>query len=418
MDGVAVDPESGDSLKARDLRRMKIIATGLLVLMAVIFVAAGFADPSWPWRGYVRAFAEAGMVGACADWFAVSALFRRPLGLPIPHTAIIPRSKARIGDALGGFIAHNFLTVEVLDARLRQLELARWGGEWLRQPGNARQMSGRIQAFLPEIGRLLPTDALGDLIASATIATARLTPAAPVAGKVLGFVWTPERAQALTEWVLDRASLYLTENSGVIQAKVESQSFTWMPKVVDRVIADKITAGILQLLEDLRDPGHPWREQLQQSVEALIVRLEHDPQTRDRAEAMKKRLLDDPRLLEQMRGAWSGFDTRQADDMAPQIGESIERILLSLGDWLHNEAGAQAKLNQWARTVVREVIAPRRMEIGRFVSQVVAGWDTDMVVNKLELQVGKDLQYIRVNGTLVGGLVGLIIYAVSQAFGL
>ncbi len=409
---------SADAVRARDLKRMRIIATGLLVLMAAVYVAAGLAGPHWPGRGYVRAFAEAGMVGACADWFAVSALFRRPFGLPIPHTGIIPSSKARIGDALGSFIANNFLTVEVLDARVRQLELGRWGGEWLRRPANARRLSQRLAALISEIVQMLPADALSDLAAAAALGAARATPAAPAAGKVLAIAWTPARAQALAAWALDRMSRFLEDNAQVIEAKVEAQSFRWMPKVVDRAIAGKITAGVLQLLGDLRDPEHPWRRQLQQGVEDLIVRLGDDPELRAQGEALKQRLLNDPQLLGQARGVWIDAKLLGAADMTPQLAQGLETMLLALGDWLHMEHAAHARLNDWARTFVRQVLAPRRDQIGRFVAQVVAGWDTGVIVDKLELQVGKDLQYIRVNGTLVGGLVGLAIYALSQAFGL
>lgn len=411
-------PLPGDAAKARELRRMQAIATGLLALMAVVYVMASLYRGAWPWLGYVRAFAEAGMVGACADWFAVSALFRRPLGLPIPHTGIIPRNKDRIGEALGGFIANNFLTVEVLDARIRQLELARWGGEWLRAPNNARRLARRLASFLPELLSALPPEALRETAASVALAAGRAIPAAPTASKVLAAAWSEGRSRAVIDWGLDRAAAWLSQNREAIQAGVEARSYRWMPKFVDRMIAEKVTSGLAQTLEDIRAPDHPWRLEIDVAVRGFIDRLAHDPELAAQGEALKLRLLDDPRLHEQARGLWDDIEVRLLAGRSEAAAHRLEALLLALGEWLCTDEGAQAKLNAGARIVARRLIAPRRHEIGGFVAQVVASWDVRSIVDKLELQVGKDLQYIRVNGTLVGGLVGLLIYALSQALGL
>ena len=409
---------SRDDLKARELKRMRTIATGLLVVMAMVFVAASLADDRWPWLGYVRAFAEAGMVGACADWFAVTAIFRRPLGLPIPHTGIIPRNKDRIGQALGDFIANNFLTVDVLDSRLKQLEVARWGGEWLRQPRHARRLSRRLAALLPGLLKVLPKDMLRDTAGSAGMAAAKAIPAAPTASKVLAAVWNEGRSQALFDWGVDQLAAYLAEHGEEIQANVETRSWKWMPKFVDRLIAEKVTSGLGQVLEEMRAPDHPWRQELARAIETFIERLAHDPDLIAKGEALKLRLLQDPVLHEQARSLWNELEARLTSAESLAVAERLEQMLLALGEWLHTEQGAQARLNEWARILARQVIAPRRHEIGGFVAQVVAGWDTKGIVDKLELQVGKDLQYIRVNGTIVGGLVGLTIYTLSQLLNL
>ena len=402
--------------KARELRRMRAIATGLLVLMALVFVAASLADRGGRlvWLGYVRAFAEAGMAGACADWFAVTALFRRPLGLPIPHTGVIPRNKARIGEALGGFIADNFLTEEVLDAKLKQLEVARWGGAWLARPHQARRLARRLAAMLPELIQALPRDAVRDVAGQAAMAAARSVPAAPTAGKLLEAAWNEGRSQAAIEWALDRLAEYLAANAEVIHAGVEAQTAKWIPKFVDRIIAEKITSGALQLMQEMRAPDHPWRQDIREAVEGFIARLATDPELRARGEALKLKLLADPGLQDQARAVWAGLESRLASGASEGVAERLEQVLLALGRWLDQDEAAQARLNDWARIIVRRLIAPRRAEIGRFIAQVVAGWDTKSVVDKLELQFGKDLQYIRVNGTIVGGLAGLAIHAVSQ----
>ncbi|MBB3891538.1 uncharacterized membrane-anchored protein YjiN (DUF445 family) [Phenylobacterium haematophilum] len=416
--GTIATAASRDELKLRELKRMQAIATGLLVAMAIVFVAASRADDHWPWLAYVRAFAEAAMVGACADWFAVTAIFRRPLGLPIPHTGIIPRNKDRIGEALGGFIADNFLTVDVLDSRLKQIEVARWGGEWLRQPRHARRLARRLSALVPTILKVLPRDMLRETAGSAAVAAIRAVPAAPTASKLLAAFWNEGRSQAAFDWGLDKLAAYLEANEATIQQKVEAKSWKWMPKFIDKMIAQKVTTGLGELLVEMREPDHPWRQELKAWIETFIDRLAHDPELIAKGENLKAKLLADPALREQAAGVWREIEQRLADGDGAGLTERLEQMLTALGEWLHTEETAQARLNEWARILARQVIAPRRHEIGGFVAQVVASWDTKGVVDKLELQVGKDLQYIRVNGTLVGGLVGLAIFSASRAFGL
>ncbi|MDP3174268.1 MAG: DUF445 domain-containing protein [Phenylobacterium sp.] len=414
-----------DARRARDFARMRAVATGLLGLMAVVFVAASLARVRWPHLapalGYVRAFAEAGMVGACADWFAVTALFRRPFGLPIPHTGIIPRNKARIGEALGGFIADNFLTERVLEEKLRQLEVARWGGDWLARPANARRLARRLAAILPQVIAALPPGALREVASSAAFAAARTTPAGPLASRALAAIWNDGRAQVMLDLGIERLGGYLAEHQETIRAKVSQHSYRWLPKWVDRMIADKVTDGLLQMLQEMHDPDHPWRLELRDIIERYIARLASDPELQARAEAFKMRMLADPGLRAQADELWTGLEGKLAEELAADargVADRLERALLALGAWLAGDLAAQARLNEWARLLVRRGIAPRRREIGMFVAQVVASWDARSIVDKLELQVGKDLQYIRVNGTLVGGLVGLAIYATARAFGL
>ncbi len=407
-------------MRVLKLRRMKMLATGLLAVMALIFVLASYAQ-GVPGVPYVRAFAEAAMVGACADWFAVTALFRHPLGLPIPHTAIIPRSKGRIGAALGRFIVENFLNSQVLDAKLHELELAAWGGEWLQVPENAQSVACRFMKYGPELLRALPTDALEGLAGSCALAIARAIPAAPTASALLAALWNEGRAQPLVDRGAELLGDYLAEHQDIILEKVQAQSWRWLPIWVDRAIARKITQGLVQLLADVRQPDHPWRSKLAGVVEGLIVRLADDEDMRRRGEALKQQLLDDPRLAGQARRLWSEIRRQletggwaQTAAFEPRIGALVG----DLGQWLCGDDTIQGALNAGARSMVRDVLAPRRERIGLFVAQVVEGWHAQDVVERLELQVGSDLQFIRVNGTLVGGLVGLALFALSRALGL
>ena len=408
------------SRRAR-LKRMRTLATGLLVAMAVVFVASSLWAPRWHELGFVRAFAEAATVGACADWFAVTALFRRPFGLPIPHTAIVPRNKDRIGDALGRFIVENFLSPRVLDAKLRQLEIAAWGGSWLQEPRNAAALADRIVTWGPELVRALPSGTLEMLAGSAAMAAARSTPAAPTASALLAALWNEGRAQPLIERGAGVLSAYLAEHQEVVLEKVQGQSWRWLPAWVDRAIARRITNGLVQLLVDIQAPDHPWRLKLVEGIETLITRLASDPELHRQGEALKKQVLDDPRLREHAHQLWKEVERRlqtQWGGEGDELRGRLTHVVQDLGVWLSNDPGMQRALNTGARALVRQVLAPRREAVGRFVSQVVRGWDARSVVERLELQVGPDLQFIRINGTVVGGLVGLAIYVLSQSLGL
>jgi uncharacterized membrane-anchored protein YjiN (DUF445 family) len=250
--------EAADT-RLRDLRRMRFFATALLVLMFLIFVATSFAEAKWPWLAYPRAFAEAAMIGACADWFAVVALFRHPLGLPIPHTAIVPHSKERIGIAIGRFTAHNFLSPRVLAERIREVDLAGWIARWLKQPGNARSLAQRAASVLQEVVRSLPREDVNAFLTRAARFGLETMPAAPLASRLLALVWAQGEMQMLIEHGISYASAALVRNRETIKQKVSQRSYRIIPKWIDGILADRIVAGITRALEEMREPSHPWR---------------------------------------------------------------------------------------------------------------------------------------------------------------
>jgi uncharacterized membrane-anchored protein YjiN (DUF445 family) len=416
----AIPAPSPDVQRAKDLARMRLIATGLLVLMAVVFVLASLGRQHWPALAYVRAFAEAGVVGACADWFAVTALFRRPLGLPIPHTAIIPRNKDRIGAALGGFIADNFLTEAVLQDKLRALEVAHWGGAWLEQPGNAKALANRIALLLPEVIEAAPPGMLGGLAASAVQAAVRATPAGPTFARVLDGVWREGYGEAAIDRVLELAAEYVATEPEAIRQLVAAHAPGWM-RWVDRWLASRLSEGLVAALTDLRAPDHRLRRELRIVVRRWIRRLRSDPKLQEQAEAMKAKLLANPSFRAEVARLGQSFESRIGRELAADprgLALRLERALRQLGAWLADDSPARERLNAWVRELATRVIAPRRREIGRFVAEVVAGWEAQSVTEKLELHVGKDLQFIRINGALVGGLVGLLVFIFAQAAGL
>jgi uncharacterized membrane-anchored protein YjiN (DUF445 family) len=400
-----------------DLRRMRTIATLLLVAMAVVFAATTVADASLPWLPYVRAFAEAGMVGACADWFAVVALFRHPLGIPIPHTAIIPSNKERIGPALGRFITNNFLDVKVAHERLAQVDMVGRLAHWLNDPMIRGQLVDNAYRALPRILQSLPGPTAGEFLGRIARYGIESVPAAPLASKLLQVLWAGGAAEQALDRAIVFAEISLARQKDVIGQKVAEHSYRWVPAWVDRIIADRVMNGMLSTLRELRDPDHPWRIELQRAVEKLIADLASDPKMLSAGEAIKADLLANPLFIEQGKMLWTEIEAGLHSEIptrSKMIADALDVALRGIGAWLEEDPARRTRLNRRVRLAVLRLLLPRRAEIGAYVTQVVNNWDTATLVDRIELQVGKDLQYIRINGTLVGGLVGLLIFTVSK----
>ncbi|MGD0722742.1 MAG: DUF445 domain-containing protein [Roseiarcus sp.] len=403
--------------KARDLAQMRLFATGLLAAMALLVVATSLTVGRWPWLAYVRAFAEAAMVGACADWFAVVALFRRPLGLPIPHTGIVPRNKARIGEALGRFVATNFLSPSVLAKRLETIDAAGWTAGWLNAPGHAPALAAQASRFLPRALAALPRERLVGWLAEATLRGVAAAPAAPLASRALALLWAQGETQALLDRAIELAEDWLIGRKDFIRARVSESSSRLIPKWVDGLLADKVMTGLLATLAEMRNPEHPWRVELRAAIETLIFDLAVNPAMIRRGEAIKADLLANPVFVAQVAALCEDIEAQLSANVslrADSIAAALETALLALGRWLREDAPARDRLNRWARRAALRALAPRRAEIGAYFTDVVDHWDATTLVDRLELQVGRDLQYIRINGTLVGGLVGVILFVAAK----
>ena len=415
----ALVPAASDDTDDRraGLRRMRFLATALLVLMLVLFIATSAGERRWPWLAYLRAFAEAGMIGACADWFAVVALFRHPLGLPIPHTAIVPNSKERIGLAIGRFMANNFLSPRVLADRIREVDFSGWVARWILQGGNARNVAQRATHTLQQALRALPRDDFNALLSQAVRRGIEAVPAALLASRLLSLLWAHGEMQTVIEHVLDQASQALAKNREAIRLKVSKQTWRLIPKWIDGILADKIIAGLVRILDEMREPNHPWRVELATTVARLIDELATDPAMTAKGEEIKTRLLSNPEVTGRMDALWVAIE-EHLDDSATQarLTELVEQLLLAIGERLLNDERIRGGVNRWLRVAVLRMVAPRRAEIAGFIRKVVENWDTRTLVDRVELQVGRDLQYIRINGTLVGGLVGLLIFTIARQF--
>jgi uncharacterized membrane-anchored protein YjiN (DUF445 family) len=403
--------------RLRDLRRMRFFATALLALMSTIFVATYLVTFQWRWLAYLRAFTEAGMIGACADWFAVVALFRHPLGLPIPHTAIVPHNKERIGGAIGRFVSNNFLSPKVLTAKIREIDAVGWTARWLSKPDNANRMARRLTATLPQILKALPRDEVGAFVGRIVRVGIEAVPAAPLASKALSLLWAQGQMQVLVERAITLAAAALADNRDMIKLTVTQKSSRFIPKWVDAIVADKIVSGLTQLLDEMRNPAHPWRTELGAWIEKLIHDLAIDPEMYARGEEFKAEILQNPVVSQQISRLWTeieaGLDANATSHMN-WISDGLEHALTALGHRMADDEQIHTAINRWIRVAALRVIAPRRAEIGAFITGVVEKWDTKTLVNRIELQVGRDLQYIRINGTLVGGLVGLAIFTLTQ----
>ncbi len=398
------------------LRRMRIIATGLLVAMAAVYLAARHYEPLYPAAGFVRAFAEAAMVGGLADWFAVTALFRHPLGVPIPHTAIIPRNKDRIATALANFLRDNFLVPGVVARRMRRVDVAGAAGKWLAQPpessGRLRRGASRMAASLLES---LDQEQLGGMIKGAVANRLRQTDIAPLIGQALGAAIAEGRHAPLMDGMLRWLAKIIDQNEALIRKMVHERAGTIMRWTgLDETLANAIIDGLYKLVADVaEDPGHPLRAKVEEGLEKLAFDLQFDIPTRIKVEAFKADLLDNPALARWIEGMWEQARNamlRIARDPDAALTGKLGDALRQLGQTLQSDPRLAHMINRFVRRAAVGTAADYGDGIVRLVSDTVRGWDARTITGRLENAVGQDLQYIRINGTLVGGLVGLVIH--------
>ena len=351
---------------------MRRLAGAVLAGMAGLFAVAVVLRALHPAMVWLEAFAGAGLAGGLADWFAVTALFRRPLGLPIPHTAIIPANRARIGQALGDFIAHQLLTPALVETAL-----ARFDATALLSP------------LIQSVSRPQLEEGLTGLLRTSLSGVEM----APAAGALLTQLWTPARSQALTGQAVDTIAQALAERHDTLREDLAAQSGSWTPKWLDRMLADRVLHAVAGLMQEMKAPAHPWRVELDRAVAGLAERLSHDPDLAGPAQLWKQDLLSDPVL----------------QGLAGQLADGLDGLALP--------PDSARQINEALRAVLAERILAERPTVARLVSARLADWNEAELVAELELQTGRDLQYIRINGALVGALAGLAIHAISLLLG-
>jgi uncharacterized membrane-anchored protein YjiN (DUF445 family) len=411
--------------QARRLARMKRVALGLLCGAAVVYALAtamGGRHPAW---GYVAAFAEAAMVGAIADWFAVVALFRHPLGLPIPHTAIIPENKARIGANLAGFICNNFLSTPQVLAKLEQFDPAGRLALWLAQPAHADRLGGigvsaaryALGAFDDQRVRVF----LGD---AARAGLARLD-FSQLAGQALDALTEGNRHQALLDDVLHQVAHWIDGEmvqeriTEAIAREIKALRYVGLDQVAAKIATGKIVAAVARTIGELAaEPEHPLRQRFDAATRQLIERLQDDPQFRARGERIRSELLAHPALGRYLHGLWDELLAWLRDDLSQgdsAIGRRIADMAAALGAHLLADEPMRRWINEQVTAAAPVAIERYREDIRRYIEERVAQWNTEEMTRELERNIGRDLQFIRVNGTLVGGLVGLGIHVVTVA---
>lgn len=402
------------------LRRMRLIATALLVAMAAVYLTARAFSEVHPAVGFVRAFAEAAMVGGLADWFAVTALFRHPLGLPIPHTAIVPRNKDRIAGTLATFLRDNFLIPRVVARRMGRLDVAGALGRWLANPsgvgeGRLRKGASRLAADVLES---LDQERLGGMVRGTLATRLRDLNIAPLLGQGLATAIAENRHVPLLGGIVRWAGRVLEANEAVIREMVSARAGAIMRLTgLDATLAKAIIDGLTKLVVDMADdPDHPLREKAEEGLAKLADDLQHDPALQARVAAFKAELLDNPALGDWWQGVWEQLRAgllKAARDpdamMAGRFGEALRQ----LGTTLQHDRELADTINRFARRAAVGTAADYGDAIVRLVSDTIRGWDARTLTGRLENAVGRDLQYIRINGTLVGGLVGVVIHTID-----
>src|SRR5919107_1575226 len=336
--------------RQRNLDRMKLRATGLLVVMGLIFLVTSFLEARHSWVGYIRATAEASLVGGIADWFAITALFRHPLNIPIPHTAIIRSRKDRIGRSLGNFVQNNFLSPEVLGAKIRAAQISRRAAEWLSQPEHARTASQQVGSVLQSAGKVVRDEDVHALIDRSVIEPLRAVPIAPVLAKGLALLTVDDRHQQLLDRVIHGLTRLVAENEALIRDRIRDESPWWVPKVVDDRIHQKVLGGIERTLFEVgADPDHPLRHQFDELLAEWMVQLQDSPEVIARAEAIKQQVLDPETSGRLAASLWEELKQvlgRQAltDDGAPG---AVARGLSALGAAALEDEGLLEKIDGW-----------------------------------------------------------------------
>jgi uncharacterized membrane-anchored protein YjiN (DUF445 family) len=403
-----------DETRRRGLRRMRTLALSLLLLAAVVFLLTLHRDGGW---GFVNAAAEAAMVGALADWFAVTALFRHPMGLPVPHTAIIPTRKDALGQSLQEFVTDHFLTADVARDRVASADVARRLGRWLEDEGHSTRVVAEVATATGRALRVLHPDEVRSLVLGSMLPRLVEEPLSPVAGRLLEEIVRDGAHHSLVDIALVEAHSWLSANQRTVARVMAARAPWWSPQWLDDKVIDRVHHEALTWVADVRDnPRHPARGALDDLLSQLGRDLQDDPATMDRFEALKTNVLTHPQVGDTVIAVWESVRTALLSALADEDGQLRRRAgeaLRSLGQRLQRDDELRARVDGHVTDAVGWVVETYGPEIATVISTTVNRWDGKEAAERIELHVGRDLQFIRINGTVVGGLVGLVIHAVT-----
>lgn len=411
-----------DEAKRKQLRKYKAFATGLFVLMAVIFIITTILQKSNDshWIGYVRAFSEAAVVGALADWFAVTALFRHPLGLPIPHTNLIENSKQSLGDNLGSFVVNNFLSPQNIRPYIQKLKISGFAGEWLGKEKNQEILIKNLSDIVLDILNKLDDAEVSRFISKKVSEMTDDIQLNKILGNGIIYLLDKNDHQKLVTNLSKQIKEYLIENDGMIQDRVKKGSYSFIPSFIDNKIAQKIANGLSDFFREIEeDTNHEIRTLITKRIYDFSVDLKEDPKWADEFKTIKKDFLSVEKLDEYSNDIWVSIKktlNTELQEEESSLKKYITKNLNQFSENLKTDEKLQNKIDNWVRVTAYKYILKNTHQAGKLISSTVGNWQGKELSEKLELEVGKDLQFIRVNGTLVGGLVGLIIYTISHFF--
>lgn len=409
--------------KAAQLRAHKRLATGLFLLMAAVYVLSAWWSRGHPqpWLGYVKAFSEAAMVGALADWFAVTALFHHPLGLPIPHTNLIERGKQAIGANLGSFVVSNFLTPASIRPYIGKINVSSYAAEWLSVDKNKRLLVAEAGRLLQDILNKMDDATVAKFLAKRGRGLLEEMRLNALAANALEFFLDRGGQQQIITLLAAKLKTYISENQGIVKARVKKESYFFIPSFVDNKLAEKITSGLAGYFDEIAaDPNHRLRADITNQLYLLAESLRTDAEWAGQFNKLSSHLLSPEKLEEYAAAAWTSVKATLMRELSSERSAFTKYLARNIGEFAQNlrdDPAMQQKIDGWIRHTAYRYILRNGEQVGALISNTVGNWQGRELSRKLELEVGKDLQYIRINGTLVGGLVGLLIYTLTELLG-
>lgn len=408
--------------KLTELRGMKRLATGLLIIATIVYISASIFEHQYTWVGFVAATAEAAMVGAIADWFAVTALFRHPLSIPIPHTAIIPNRKDAIAEQFGAFVQQNFLSEEIISTRVRSMNLSRRVATWLVEPENARAVAEQITAGLAGVVRVMNDQDIQAMIEKKVQTKVRETSFAPMIGDLLTFITSGRRQQEMFDVAVNLGLNLLEDSDTDIKESVQRETPWWFPSSLDRTIYERIVRSASKALYEMQvDVLHPLRVRAMNAIKEFLDDLRHSEEIANKEVAIKEDLLSQPAVRDFTVSLWTDIKEallRQSENPDAELRQAIEDSVIKFGQTILEDESLANKIDGWAEDSARYLIRTYGHEVAGLITETIEGWDATATSERIEVQIGKDLQFIRINGTVIGGLIGFLIHTATVVPGM
>ncbi|KWX65883.1 DUF445 domain-containing protein [Mycobacterium sp. NAZ190054] len=424
-EAIAGADSAADAERRRSLRRMKLVALSFLLGASIVFLVCTWAQSrgaaaggAAPWIGYVRAAAEAGMVGALADWFAVTALFKHPLGIPIPHTAIIKRKKDQLGEGLGAFVRENFLSPANVETKLRDADIAGRVGKWLCERDHAERVAAETATLLRVLVEMLRDEDVQQVLDRMIVKRIAEPQWGPPIGRVLASLLAEGRQEALLQLLADRAFQWSLNAGDTIERVIERDSPTWSPRWVDHLVGDRIHRELMDFTDKVRrDPDHELRRSATRFLFEFADDLQNDAATIQKAENVKEQIMAREEVARAAETAWNAAKRiilESVDDPSSSLRTRIADTVVRIGESLRDDAELREKADNWIVRGAQHLVGEYGVEITTIITDTIERWDADEASRRIELHVGRDLQFIRINGTVVGSLAGLVIYSIAQ----